>query len=108
MFTDDNFLHSSITDPNIGINNWNEETTIEYLNENIKGFQEDDAKILKANRIDGEALLMLTKEDLINHPYNLPGGIANNFIQLPSACRVVIFIIFIIFCVIDIEYVIYC
>jgi hypothetical protein len=38
------------------------------------GLDAEDATILKTQKVDGETLLTLTKEELIKSPYNMPGG----------------------------------
>ena len=39
---------------------------------------EKEAQKLKEQEVDGSALLLLTKKDLVKHPYNIAGGPAAN------------------------------
>ena len=39
-----------------------------------RGIEEEDLLILRKQRVNGSALLLLTKDDLLHHPYNIPGG----------------------------------
>nr|CAG8606438.1 10242_t:CDS:10 [Entrophospora candida] len=60
------------------IDEYSVDDVLTYLKDNIKGsLDEDDLGILKKNKIDGAALLLLTEEKLLHHPYNLAGGPAS-------------------------------
>jgi len=51
---------------------------ITYLKNNIEGsLSENTCNILRNNEVDGAALLLLSKTNLLDHPYNLAGDPAS-------------------------------
>ncbi len=55
---------------------WEGKDVLDFLRKNMKDLHIEpcDIKIIENNRVTGIAFLGLTKQELINHPYNLPGG----------------------------------
>ncbi|PKC05190.1 hypothetical protein RhiirA5_421203 [Rhizophagus irregularis] len=56
------------------VENWDTETLIDFLKEQNLKLDDDDLGILRKQKIDGQAFLELTKEELLASPYNFPGG----------------------------------
>jgi hypothetical protein len=56
------------------VENWDTETLIDFLKEQNLKLDDDDLGILRKQKVDGQAFLELTKEELLASPYNFPGG----------------------------------
>jgi hypothetical protein len=48
---------------------------------NVVGLDDEDADILRVNKVTGSELLTLTKEELYKEPYKMPGGPAIRLAQ---------------------------
>ena len=64
--------------------NWKRADVLEFLEANKERYDIDDEhiKIIEQNQVAGRALLSLTEEKLVKHPYNLPGGVATTIAEL--------------------------
>ena len=57
------------------VSNWTIAHVIEWAREIV---DEEEAQKLVVQKVDGSALLLLTKEDLVKKPYRIAGGPAAN------------------------------
>ncbi|RIA80828.1 hypothetical protein C1645_837982 [Glomus cerebriforme] len=55
---------------------------INFLRNESQNFNDNDFNILRRERVSGRAFLRMTKEDLINPPYNFPGGPALEIVEI--------------------------
>ncbi|GES81295.1 hypothetical protein GLOIN_2v1587390 [Rhizophagus clarus] len=55
------------------VENWNIETLIDFLKEQNLKLDDDDLGILRKQKVNGQAFLELTKEELLAPLYNFPG-----------------------------------
>jgi hypothetical protein len=58
------------------VRKWKRKYVLNFLQEYIEGLdiEPGDIKVIEDNRVAGIAFLGSTRQMLINHPYNLPGG----------------------------------
>jgi len=54
------------------VKDWDIDDVFNWAKEITK--DQEEAEKLRAQKVDGESLLTLTKTDLVNHPYNIVGG----------------------------------
>ncbi|GAM23447.1 hypothetical protein SAMD00019534_066220 [Acytostelium subglobosum LB1] len=56
----------------------------------IPSLEQSDIVTLKQQRVNGAALLTLTEEKLLKHPYNFPGGAASNLMIAIDKLKVIV------------------
>jgi len=83
-------MYSNPTIPNgVGINplRWNPKDIFDFLKVNQGEWllNDEDIEIIKRNRLAGSDFLIMTTEDLCEHPYNLVDGAARRMEQLINA-----------------------
>ncbi|CAG8633786.1 8405_t:CDS:2, partial [Paraglomus occultum] len=68
-------LSSAVARPSINqVNQWCIDEVIQYLQGIYPNISEKTVRILEENEVDGYTFLNLTKEELVNYPYNMAGG----------------------------------
>ena len=58
---------------------------INFLRNENQNFDDNDFNILRRERVSGRAFLRMTKEDLINPPYNFSGEPALEIVEIVKA-----------------------
>src|SRR3954470_15152689 len=70
------------------IKKYDTEKLIEYLRgEKDLGLSDKALEILETQEVNGRAFLKLTKEKLLRHLYNLPGGPASSLANFAKECK---------------------
>ncbi|KAF0534957.1 serine/threonine protein kinase [Gigaspora margarita] len=66
------------------VQEWKKAGVIKFLQENKDklDLDDDDIDIIKKNKVTGPNFLLLSKDELLAHPYNLPAGPATTIVEL--------------------------
>ncbi|CAG8797648.1 3845_t:CDS:2 [Gigaspora margarita] len=66
------------------VQEWKKAGVIKFLQENKDrlDLDDDDIEIIKKNKVTGPNFLLLSKDELLAHPYNLPAGPATTIVEL--------------------------